>query len=180
MIRFHEHNPEVLYTSDPIVQIDRADIEAVVARAEQNPRRRIRLCTHRDTRDTLHEMLIVHTSDTYVRPHKHLAKSEAFHIISGTVDVVLFDEAGKIVAVVPMGDYASGRKFYYRLADPLYHTLLIRSDRIIFHEITNGPFDRADTLFAPWSPDIDNGDAAGEFMKKLSDEVGRLMVVEPR
>ena len=180
MIRFREHNPEVLYSIDPIVQVDRADIEAMVARAEQNPRRRIRLCTHKDSRDTLHEMLIVHTSDTYVRPHKHLAKSEAFHIISGTVDVVLFDEAGKILTIVPMGDYASGRKFYYRLADPLYHTLLIRSDRVIFHEITNGPFDRADTLFAPWSPEIDDGDTAREFMRKLSDEVGRLTVGESR
>ncbi len=175
MIRFHEHNPEVLYASDPIVQVDRADVEAMVARAEQNPRRRIRLCAHKDTRDTLHEMLIVHTSDTYVRPHKHLAKSEAFHIISGTVDVVLFDEAGKIVALVPMGDYACGRKFYYRLADPLYHTLLIHSNRLVFHEITNGPFDRADTLFAPWSPEIDDGDGAREFMKKLADEVQLLM-----
>jgi len=180
MIRFREYNSEVLYASDPIVQVDRADIEAMVARAEQNPRRRIRLCAHKDTRDTLHEMLIVHTSDTYVRPHKHLAKSEAFHVISGTVDVVLFDEAGKIVAVVPMGDYASGHKFYYRLADPLYHTLLIRSDRIIFHEITNGPFDRADTVFAPWSPEIGDGDATREFMKKLSDEVARLMAKEAR
>jgi cupin fold WbuC family metalloprotein len=180
MIRFREHNPEVLYASDPIVQVDRADIEAMVARAEQNPRRRIRLCAHKDTRDTLHEMLIVHTSDTYVRPHKHLTKSEAFHIISGTVDVVLFDEVGKIVAVVPMGDYASGRKFYYRLADPLYHTLLVRTAQIIFHEITSGPFDRADTLFAPWSPEIDDADTAREFMKKLSDEVGHLMAREPR
>jgi cupin fold WbuC family metalloprotein len=180
MIRFSQENPEVLYASDPVVQVDRADVEAMVARAERNQRRRIRLCTHRDTRDTLHEMLIVHTSDTYVRPHKHLAKSEAFHLISGAVDVVLFDEVGKIVAVVPMGDYASGLKFYYRLADPVYHTLLIRSDRIVFHEITNGPFDRADTVFAPWSPDIDDDDAAREFMKKISDQVGNLMARESR
>lgn len=180
MIRFREQNPEVLYACDPIVQVDRADVEAMVARAEQNPRRRIRLCTHKDTRDTLHEMLIVHSRDTYVRPHKHQAKSEAFHVISGTADVVLFDDGGKIVAVVPMGDYASGRKFYYRLADPQYHTLLIRSDRLIFHEITNGPFDRADTRFAPWSPAIDDGGASREFMKRLSDEVGLWMARGPR
>ena len=180
MIRFSEHNPEVLYAIDPIVQVDRADIEAMVARAEQNPRRRIRLCTHRDTRDPLHEMLIVHTRDTYVRPHKHVVKSEAFHIISGAVDVVLFDDVGKILAFVPMGDYASGRKFYYRLADSLYHTLLIHSDRIIFHEVTNGPFNRGDTLFAPWSPEIDDVDAAREFMKKLSGEVGHSVARGPQ
>jgi cupin fold WbuC family metalloprotein len=169
MIKFREHNPEVLYASDPIVQVDRGDIEALAARAEKNERGRIRLCTHRDTRDTLHEMLIVHARDTYVRPHKHRAKSEAFHVISGVADVVLFNDSGSITTVVAMGDYASGRKFYYRLANPIYHMLLIRSDQVVFHEITNGPFDRADTLFAAWSPEIDDRDAAREFMKKVSD-----------
>jgi cupin fold WbuC family metalloprotein len=87
------------------------------------------------------------------------------------VDVVLFDDSSNITTVVAMGDYASGRKFYYRLADPTYHMLLIRSDQVVFHEITNGPFDRADTLFAPWSPEIDDRDAARKFMMKVSDQV---------
>jgi len=180
MTRFREHNPEVLYASDPIVEVDREDIEALAARAEKNERGRIRLCTHRDTRDTLHEMLIVHARDTYVRPHKHRGKSEAFHLISGVTDVVLFDDSGRITAVVPMGDYASGRKFYYRLADPIYHMLLVRSDRVIFHEITNGPFDRADTLFAPWSPEIDDRDGARTFIKKLADEVAEWRAGDSR
>ena len=180
MIRFHEQNPEVLYAIDPIVQVDRADIEAMVERAERNPRRRIRLCAHRDTRDSLHEMLIVHTNETYVRPHKHLSKCEAFHIIRGSADVVLFDDGGTILEVVPMGDYASGRKFYYRLADSLYHTLLIHSNHLVFHEITNGPFDRKDTVFAPWAPELEDGDGAREFMKKLSVQAGREIARESR
>src|SRR2546426_4697246 len=142
MIRYREHNAEVLYAEDPVVKVDRQDIEFLARRAAQNPRKRIRLCTHKDTNDKLHEMLIVHARDCYVRPHKHTAKSEAFHVICGLVDIVLLDDNGNVIEVVAMGDYASGRKFYYRLADPLYHTLLIRSDYVIFHEITNGPFNR--------------------------------------
>ena len=57
-----------------------------------------------------------------------------------------------------MGAYASGRPFYYRIAAPLFHTLLIRSDVLVFHETTSGPFSRADTVFAPWAPE--DGDAA--------------------
>jgi cupin fold WbuC family metalloprotein len=114
-------------------------------------------------------MLIVHGRDCYVRPHKHLAKSEAFHVIQGVVDIVLLDEAGKVVEVIKMGDYASGRKFYYRLADPLYHTLLIRSDWLIFHEITNGPFKREDTIFAPWAPE--EGPAAERYLQELNRQV---------
>jgi cupin fold WbuC family metalloprotein len=159
MIRYREHSAEVLYAEDPIVQVDRQDIEFLIKRAVQSPRQRVRLCTHKDTSDRLHEMLIVHGRNCYVRPHKHLAKSEAFHVIQGVVDVVLLDEAGKVVEVIKMGDYASGRKFYYRLADPLYHTLLIRSEWLVFHEITNGPFKREDTVFAPWAPELDDDGA---------------------
>jgi cupin fold WbuC family metalloprotein len=171
MIRFREHTAEVLYAEDPIVQVDRADIEFLVARARGNPRKRVRLCAHRSVSDRLHEMLIVHGRDCYVRPHKHTAKSESFHIIDGVVDVVLFDEAANIIEVVPMGDYSTGRKFFYRLADPYYHTLLIRSDHVVFHEITNGPFDRADTMFAPWAPVETDAAAIGTFLEELARSV---------
>lgn len=174
MIRFREHNAEVLYAEDPIVQVDRQDIEFLLARAAQNPRKRIRLCAHKTVDDKLHEMLIVHARDIYVRPHKHLAKSESFHVIHGVVDIALLDETGNLSEVVPMGDYSTGRKFYYRLADPLYHTLLIRSDYVIFHETTNGPFHRADTVFAPWSPETDDEAGARQFMQRLATDVNRF------
>jgi cupin fold WbuC family metalloprotein len=170
-MRYREYNAEVLYAEDRIVQVDRQDIAMLVARAAENPRKRVRLCAHRDTKDRLHEMLIVHARDCYVRPHKHRNKSEAFHVIHGRVDIVLLDEAGHVVEVVEMGDYASGRKFYYRLADPLYHTLLIRTDYVVFHEITNGPFDREDTLFAPWAPSDTDPVAARSFLAGLARQV---------
>jgi|SRR5579871_5916969 len=175
MIRFREHNAEVLYAEDPIVQVDQQDIDFLVDRAAKNPRKRVRLCTHKDVDDKLHEMLIVHARDCYVRPHKHLSKSESFHVIRGIVDIALLDEEGGLVEVVPMGDFATGRKFYYRLADPHYHTLLIRSDYVIFHEITNGPFNRADTIFAPWSPDLEDAAGANRFMKELDQKVQRYL-----
>ena len=168
MMRYREHNAEVLYAEDPIVQVDRRDIEYLVQRAAANPRKRIRLCAHRDTNDRLHEMLIVHGRDCYVRPHRHLSKSEAFHVIQGLVDIVLLDEAGKVNAVVKMGDYSTGRKFYYRLADSLYHTLLIRSEWVIFHEITNGPFERKDTIFLPGTPEVDDAAGGQQYLKTLA------------
>ena len=173
MMRFREHSAEVLYAEDPIVQVDREDIEFLVGRAAKNPRKRVRLCAHKNVDDKLHEMLIVHARDCYVRPHKHLSKSESFHIISGVVDIVLLNETGQIIEVVPMGDYGTGRKFFYRLADPYYHTLLIHSDYVVFHEITNGPFNRADTIFAPWAPVDTDATAVEGFMKELAKSVER-------
>ena len=154
-------NDEVLYTDDPIVEVGRADIQGLKQAALSNPRRRIRLCGHRDVGATLHEMLIVHARDTYVRPHKHLNKSESFHVVEGVADIVVFDDSGNVTTVVPMGDYASGRKFFYRLSDPCFHTLLITSEFFVFHETTNGPFARTDTVFAPWAPE-DKDEVAGQ------------------
>src|SRR4051812_15824469 len=76
-------NDEVLYSDDLIVQVERPEIEQLKKAALLNPRRRIRLCAHRNVDSTLHEMLIVHTANTYVRPHKHLNKIESFHVIEG-------------------------------------------------------------------------------------------------
>ena len=113
-------NPEVLVADEPIVQVSRADVEFLKASAAQNERKRIRLCTHPDVDDRLHEMLIVHTKEAYVRPHKHLNKTESVHIIEGLVDVIVLDDAGNIVQVIRMGDYASGHLFYYRMSGPYY------------------------------------------------------------
>ena len=158
---------EVIFSSDAITLIDKNDIEGLKSTAEQNERRRVRLCTHPDVEDRLHEMFIVHTKDTYIRPHKHLNKSESLHVIEGTVDLVTFDEEGSIVGLTQLGDYASGRNFYHRFTEPRYHTLVITSEALIFHEVTNGPLIRVDTVRASWSPAEDDISAANEYLENL-------------
>lgn len=174
MINVNEFNQEVLYAADSIVQLDRSDIADLIKRSERNPRFRIRICTHRSVEDNVHEMFIVHARGAYVPPHKHLAKSESFHVIEGLVNVILFDEVGELSEVIPMGDYQSGKKFYYRLSDPCYHTLLINSDYLVFHETTKGPFSRVDTVIAPWAPDPDDSSAVEAFQDKLLAQVNKL------
>lgn len=175
MIKVEPLNEEVLYAVDPIVRVRKQDIGELIQRAILNPRKRIRICSHTGVQDRLHEMLIVHTNETYVRPHKHLGKSESTHIIQGEVDVVIFDETGTITDVLQLGDYASGKTFYYRISDPLYHTLLIRSEIIVFHETTNGPFDLTDTVFAPWEPDYTNASALTGFKENLQRDASTFL-----
>ena len=164
-------NEEVLIAEDLIVKVDYQDVEFLKEKSKYNQRKRIRLCAHRDVEDKVHEMIIVHAKDTYVRPHKHLNKSESFHVIEGSVDVVVFDDDGNIMEVIQMGDYSSGRKFYYRISDPYYHTLYITSEFLVFHETTKGPFRRADTIFAPWSPEEGDGAEVLQFMEQLAKSV---------
>jgi len=170
-LRILEWNEEVLFVEDRVIYLKSTDIQSLKNRAAGNARSRVRLCAHRDTKDAMHEMLIVHTRDCYVRPHKHLGKPESFHIVEGTADVVVFEDNGSLCQVIPMGDYASGRAFYYRISEPLYHTVLIRSAVLAFHEATTGPFNREDTIFAPWAPE--EYDTAGykAFMDSLRQTV---------
>lgn len=162
-----EHSPEVWIAADEVVTVNREDIDQLCARAFQNARRRMRLCAHPSNVSKVHEMLIVHTPETYVRPHKHLDKSESFHIVRGTADVIIFSDTGSIQQVIAMGDYATGRIFYYRLSEPLYHSLVITSDVLIFHEVTNGPFVRSETTFAPWAPDESDPAVVQAFMDRI-------------
>jgi len=167
LARATAESAEVRYATDDIVLVDAADVARLNEAAAQNPRRRIRLCAHLGVDDRLHEMIIVHTKGTYVRPHKHVGKSESFHVIDGEADVVVFDDDGGVREVIAMGAFASGRPFFYRIAAPLYHTLLIRSDVLVFHETTGGPFRRADTVFAPWAPEDHDAPQVRRFLADL-------------
>jgi len=166
-MRLIKYNDEVFYAADDIVQVDIADIIQLKEKGNNN---KIRICTHKSINDDIHEMIIVHHKDYYVRPHKHLNKAESFHIIDGEVNIIIFDDNGGIIKIIKMGNYLSGNKFYYRLPKAYYHTLFIKSKTIVFHEITKGPFKKEDTIFAPWSPIETNNNLVRDFMKMLSKE----------
>ena len=167
-MRKRQLNEEVIFVEGGTVAVERQEIELLKRKAEVTQRKRIRLCAHQHVDEKLHEMFIVHTRDTYVRPHKHLNKIESFHVIEGSVDLIMFDEAGTITEILQMGDYQSGRPFYHRLSDPCYHTLLITSDVLVFHETTGGPFRSSDNIFAPWAPDGSDDARATEYMEALA------------
>ena len=168
---YRQQNSEVLYTNDTISTVNRPDVKNLKILSINNERKRIRLCTHSDSNQVLHEMLIVHGKSTYVHPHKHPGKSESTHIIEGLVDIILFDDDGRIDRVIEMGDYASGKIFYYRIATPIFHTLIIRSDILVFHETTNGPFNKESTIFAPWAPTGTAPDLVDTFISDLKKRI---------
>lgn len=171
---YRVEGPEVLYSVAESTIVDAGGIAELKQRASTNPRRRIRLCAHRNATDALHEMLIVHERDAYVRPHKHVGKPESMHIIEGAADLVVMDDDGVPRRVVQMGDYASGKAFYHRIDAAAYHTLLIRSDVLVFHETTSGPFRREETVFAPWAPDGNDTRAADDYRAALAKRIATL------
>jgi cupin fold WbuC family metalloprotein len=134
----------------------------------KSPKKRARINAHSGDDDHLNEMIIAIDSSSYIRPHKHPGKSEAFHIVEGVVDIVVFDDAGEIERVVPLSAKSGGEAFYYRMSRPFFHTLLIRSSILIVHEITNGPFRPGSTIFAEFAPPESDAAAAQRYQSELA------------
>ena len=166
-MKIRPYNKEVLFADEDVVPVSARDMEWLKNQSLNNARKRIRLCAHGSTTDPLHEMLMVHQQDCYVRPHKHQGKSESLHVMEGAAEMVLFHDDGAIMDVLSLGTYDSGKIFYNRLSRPVYHTLLITSDCMVFHETTNGPFDPSHTLFAPWSPEETDFQGVLAFLDRL-------------
>jgi len=161
-------NDEVLYPNQSFVSLKAADLSWLKAEALKNQRKRIRLCTHQNIDDKIHEMFIVHGRDAYVRPHRHLNKTESFYLMEGEADAIFFNEEGKVIRRLPMGVLGSGKQFYYRLSEPVFHTLLIKSEVICFFEVTSGPFVSKDTEFPSWAPDGKDECLARAYMDGLA------------
>ena len=152
MTKFKYENSEVIYFSNSPVILSSKDLMNLKKKASLNSSKKIRICSHLDKKDNLHEMFIVHHKDAYVRPHRHIGKSESMYIIEGEVDLILFHDNGSIRDVVEMGDFLSKKIIYHRLNQPIFHTLFIKSEYLVFHEVTEGPFDRSRTEFPDWAP----------------------------
>ena len=153
MIHFSEVDEEVLYTTESVTTLNKADIDYLKSRSSANKRKRIRLCAHPDVNDHLHEMLIVHQAGNYIPPHKHPGKSESFHMVEGLLKIVLFDDDGTIADIIKLDSKGKDGSFYYRLSKSMYHTVIPESDIVVFHEVTNGPFRREDLVIPKWAPD---------------------------
>ena len=159
-------SPEVFVAEGPIATIGSADIEVLRQAVRRTPKRRVRINAHPGHDDALHEMIIAIEPGSYIRPHRHPGKSEAFHIIEGDVDIVVFRDDGEIDEIVSLGEKGGARPFYYRMSEPRFHTLIIRSELLIVHEITNGPFSPAGTTYAAFAP-AEGDPAAAGFQAEL-------------
>lgn len=163
-------NKEVYVAEEMIVHVGRPDIQFLIEKVHNNERKRIRLCAHKEIDDPLHEMFIVLAKNTYIRPSYHL-KEESLHILEGTADYIFLDEKGSVKDVIPLGDYSSGRRFYCRVPKLSHHTLIVRSEVMVVHETTTGPFQRTDTIFAPWAPEEGNTDGIRQLMEKIESNI---------
>lgn len=159
-IRYADYENGITHISGDVVLTERKQ-------AEELDTKRSRICFHRGSADALHEMMITFHRDTYVRPHKHLSKTESYLVIDGEIELVYFDDNGVVKKRVDMGNYTSGKDFYLKSVSDEWHTVLIKSEFATILEVTNGPFVADECVFASWAPEVSDKSAADAYMQKL-------------
>lgn len=142
---------EAFHVTEPVVTVGKAEISQLKNEIEWTPRTRIRLCAHKNANDLIHEMFVLYTNKTYIQPNKHIAKDETFHILEGEASFITYNDSGDVQDIVELGDYQSGKAFYFRVPEGMYHSVIMHSDYLVIHEATPGPYDRSATVWASWA-----------------------------
>jgi cupin fold WbuC family metalloprotein len=162
---------EIIHATSSLINIDASDVKHLINEAVSTDRKRFRYCAHHDTDEVVQEMFIVHPRDAYVRPHLHINKIESMLVLQGEVDFVTFSDDGSINTVTSMANLDSGSNFYHSTRVDTYHSLLIRSEWLVFLEITQGPFKKEDSIFAEWSPVEKDSTEVKKYIYNLEREI---------
>ncbi|HUQ69217.1 MAG TPA: WbuC family cupin fold metalloprotein [Planctomycetaceae bacterium] len=145
--------PNVFHRGAPVLSLTEADWASLLSVAQASPLRRSRLCLHASADDLTQEMVICLLRDCYIRPHRHVAKSESFLMLSGRLTVVLFDDTGRVTQRIRLEQPGGQGAYFFRLSVPVWHAVVVDSEYAVFHETTTGPFVPGATELAAWAPE---------------------------
>ncbi|MDZ7637783.1 MAG: WbuC family cupin fold metalloprotein [Bryobacterales bacterium] len=139
----------------PYQLISQDQIEAVAARAEALPRRRLNWNLHATMEEPAHRFLNVMLKGSYVAPHRHTAppKPETFVVLEGEVALLQFSEGGEVEVVSLLGPETQPRIWGIDLMAGVWHSLVVLSPMAAIFEVKPGPYSPAtDKDFAAWAP----------------------------
>jgi cupin fold WbuC family metalloprotein len=165
---------EAFQAKDPVIHLGEREIDFLGSAIKKSPRRRSRILAHRSSGERLHEMFVIYSKATYVRPNKHIGKDESVFVIRGELDFVFFDDRGEVTDVVRMGERDSGKAYYCRVPEGIVHTVIMRSEEVVLFEGTPGPFNPSETVYADWAPAEDELEAVAAYQSWLDDQIGQL------
>ena len=127
-------------------------LEEVSREARENPRRRKNRNFH-EMSDPVHRLLNAVEPGTYIRPHRHLeaAKAETALVVSGSVGVLVFDDAGAIIEKRRLT--SGGTNLGVEMPAGVWHTFVALEPGSVFFETKAGPYvPLKPEEMAPWAP----------------------------
>lgn len=154
------------YLGKEILEIDALQIEELKKAAVLDPFGRARICLHLDPDDPIHEMVIAFNHNSYARPHRNVRNSKSYFVIEGNMLVLIFDDEGQITRRIELDTASNGKPFFCRLNANCWHTVIAKSDILVFLETNGGPFVKVLEEYAPWAPEIDDHDGTNAFFLK--------------
>jgi len=126
-------------------------IDQLAAKAAESPRQRAHFNVHESASDPVQRFIVVTQRESYFRPHMHRTKSELALVLRGRMDLLTFDETGRVLARHALGEGTG--QFAYEATQGTWHTLIPVVAPLAFLEVKQGPYDAATASdFAPWAP----------------------------
>ena len=126
-------------------------LEELTAKAAASERQRVHYNIHSGPADLVQRFIVVALRDSYFRPHRHGARAELALVLEGELDVVTFDDSGKLTARCAIGPSAAN--LAYEAQPASWHTIVVKSASAAFLEIKQGPYDPATaSQYADWAP----------------------------
>lgn len=126
-------------------------LDELTAKAAASERRRAHYNIHAGPADLVQRFIVVALRESYFRPHRHAARAELALILHGEVDVVTFDQSGRLTARHAVGEGTAN--LAYETPPATWHTVIVKSASAAFLEIKEGPYDPATaSQFAAWAP----------------------------
>lgn len=158
--------PGVFTATGELSLIRPEHIKLIKSDALTAPLRRSRICLHKSPADPVQEMIIAILHDSYIRPHRHMGKSESFHVIEGQVEIYFFTDEGRISSKICLGQNERDG-FCHRLSSPVFHSPVAVGEVTVVHEIVTGPFSTDKESLAPFSPDYSDREEVSRYLAWL-------------
>jgi cupin fold WbuC family metalloprotein len=160
---------EVMSMPENFIQITSKQLRDLQQRASDDPKRRARICLHKDHRDRLQEMVIAICKDSYICPHRQIDKLKTYKLVVGNMLVVFFNESGIVEQKIEMGSIEEGKTAVFRFSSHRWHTVISLTEITIYMETIAGPYSREETEFASWGPDAGEPEVVEQYLDKILD-----------
>lgn len=120
--------------------IDSALLDATQQRARQSVRLRANHNLHPELTDPIQRMLNAFEPGTYVRPHRHANPDrwELFLILRGALDLLTFDDHGRVTARVALQTH--GPVMGFEIPPAAWHSVVCKETGTMVYESKTGPY----------------------------------------
>lgn len=137
-----------------ITPLDDALFDELLEQAAEAPRKRSHHILHQSHDEPVQRLCIALKHGTYVRPHCHKVsgKWELLLVLRGTVDLLAFDETGRVTRRMTMS--ARQGLTAAELTADTWHSIVTTGGDAIIMEVKEGPLaPTAPDEFASWAPE---------------------------